>query len=80
MRLYVEFDINNFEAWSGAVDTKNRIIEEGKAEAFNSLVDDIFPDGCTETEMNDFLWFDDEQIFDMLGIVEEEEGEETEEE
>ena len=25
MRLYVEFDINNFEAWSGAVDTKNRI-------------------------------------------------------
>ena len=80
MRLYVEFDINNFEAWSGAVDTKNRIIEEGKAEAFNSLVDDIFPDGCTETEMNDFLWFDDEQIFDMLGIVEEEEEEETEEE
>ena len=77
MRLYVEFDINNFEAWSGAVDTKNRIIEEGKAEAFNSLVEDIFPDGCTETEMNDFLWFDDEQIFDMLGIVEEEEEEET---
>lgn len=30
MRLYVEFDINNFEAWSGAVETKNRIIEEGK--------------------------------------------------
>ena len=77
MRLYVEFDINNFEAWSGAVDTKNRIIEEGKADLFNAIVEDIFPDGCTETEMNDFLWFDDEQIFDMLGIVEEEEEEET---
>ena len=68
MRLYVEFDINNFEAWSGAVDTKNRIIEEGKADLFNAIAEDIFPDGCTETEMNDFLWFDDEQIFEWLGI------------
>ena len=75
MKLYVEFDINNFEAWSGAVDTKNRIIEEGKAEAFNSLVEDIFPDGCTETEMNDFLWFDDEYIFELLGISDDEEEE-----
>ena len=38
MRLYVEFDINNFEAWSGAVDTKNRIIEEGKADLFNAII------------------------------------------
>ena len=76
MTITYELDLNSFEAWSGAVDTKNKIIEEGKAEAFNSLVEDIFPDGCTETEMNDFLWFDDDQIFDMLGIVEEEELEE----
>ena len=43
MRLYVEFDINNFEAWSGAVDTKNRIIEEGKTDLFNAIVEDICP-------------------------------------
>ena len=77
MTITYELDLNRFEAWRGAVDTKNRIIEEGKAEAFNSLVEDIFPDGCTETEMNDFLWFDDEQIFEWLGISDDEE-EETE--
>ena len=79
MTITYELDLNSFQAWSGAVDTKNRIIEEGKADLFNAIVEDIFPDGCTETEMNDFLWFDDEQIFEWLGISDDEE-EETEEE
>ena len=91
MRLYVEFDINNFVAWSGEVDTKNRIIEEGKADLyneiaeeiieagkadlFNAILEDILQDGRTETEMNDFLWFDDEQMFEWLGISDDEEEE-----
>ena len=76
MTITYELDLNSFEAWSGAVDTKNRIIEEGKADLFNAIAEDIFPDGCTETEMNDFLWFDDEQIFEWLGISDDEEEEE----
>jgi len=32
------------------------------------IVEDIFPDGCSETELNDFLWFDDEFIFSALDI------------
>ena len=80
MTITYELDLNSFQAWSGAVDTKNRIIEEGKADLFNAIVEDIFPDGCTETEMNDFLWFDDEQIFEWLGISDDEEEEEEEEE
>lgn len=78
MKLYTDFNIENFGAWSGAVDTKENIIKAGKADLFNSLVDDIFPDGCTETEMNDFLWFDDSHIYEMLGLNED--GEEPDEE
>lgn len=33
------------------------------------LLDEIFPDGCTETELNDFLWFDYEFIFLALDIT-----------
>lgn len=73
MRVYEEFELEKFEAWSGAVDTKNRIIEEGKADQFDCLLDDIFPEGATETEVNDFLWFDDDNIFEMLGISDDEE-------
>lgn len=65
----------NFDAWSGAVDTKNRIIEEGKAEDFDNLIDELYPDGLSETTLNDILWFEEDWIFEMLGITEEEEEE-----
>lgn len=80
MRIYTDFNIENFSAWSGAVDTKENIIKAGKTDLFNSLVDDIFPDGCTETEMNDFLWFDDSHIYEMLGLGEDGEEPDDEEE
>lgn len=32
------------------------------------LLEKIFPDGCTETELNDFLWFDEEYILSALDI------------
>ena len=35
------------------------------------LLQDIFTDIPTETEINDFLWFDDDYIYDQLGIEEE---------
>lgn len=78
MRIYADFNIESFGAWSGAVDTKENIIKAEKADLFNSLVDDIFPDGCTETQMNDFLWFEDSYIYELLGLNED--GEEPDEE
>ena len=63
----------DFDAWSGAVDTKNRIIEEGKADDFDSLIEELYPDGLSETQLNDILWFEEEWIFESLGISEEEE-------
>lgn len=64
--------IQDFEAWSGGETTKRVILENDKEEEFNSLLEEIFPNGCTETELNDFLWFDADSIYDMLGIKTEE--------
>jgi hypothetical protein len=61
-------NIDEFEAWSGAVYTRNAIIKNHKQDDFMFLLEDIFPNGCTETEFNDFLWFDDEYIFSVLDI------------
>lgn len=63
----------NFEAWSGAVNTKDRIINEGKAEDFDNLIEELYPDGLSETQLNDILWFDEDWIFESLGITEEDE-------
>lgn len=59
------------ESWSGAVDTLQKIEEEGKEDELMELLQDIFTDIPTETELNDFLWFDDDYIYDQLGIEEE---------
>lgn len=79
MKITQDFDLASFQAWSGAVDTKNRIIEEGKERDFEYLVDECYPEGMTETQMNDLLWFEDEWIFKQLGIKDEDEDEEDEE-
>lgn len=64
-----EFEgIKAFDAWSGAIDTKEAIINAGKAKEFDTLLDELFPDGCTEGELNDFLWFEDDYIYNLLGI------------
>ena len=76
MRIYSETSVENFEAWSGAVDTLDRVKEAGKCDELESILEDLYPDGMSETELNDLLWFEPETVFEWLGIEEEEEEEE----
>ena len=80
MKIYSETSISEFEAWSGAVETQNRIIEENKEQEFDSLIEELYPDGIDETQLNDILWFEEDWIYEMLWIEEEQEEEEEEEE
>lgn len=48
--------------------TQNAIIENNKQDEFMFILEDIFPEGCSETELNDFLWFDSDFIFSALRI------------
>jgi hypothetical protein len=73
--------LDSFEAWSGAKNTKEAIINAGKSEEFDSLIEELYPDGLSETQLNDLLWFESDWIFESLGITEdEEETEESDEE
>ena len=76
MKVYQEISIRNFEAWNGAVATKDLIIEHDKADEFDALIEELYPDGIDETQLNDILWFDDEWVLESLGIEEEDEDEE----
>ena len=75
MKVYREITIADFEAWAGAVVTRGRIIEAGKEDEFDTLIEELYPDGIDETGLNDILWFDDEWIFEALGITDEDEDE-----
>ena len=60
--------LRDFKAWSGAKDTQETILNEGKGEEFDSLIEELYPDGIEETHLNDLLWFSDEFIYESLNI------------
>lgn len=73
-------DIYDFEPWSGAVETYERVNNAGMLGDLDAILEDVYPDGIDETGLNDLLWFDSDTVLDWLGLSEEEEEEEDEEE
>ena len=72
MTITYELDLNSFQAWSGAKDTLERIQREGKCAELENILEELYPDGMTETELNDLLWFEPETVYEWLGIRSEE--------
>lgn len=74
MEIKKNYDFDNLKenSWSGAINTLETIEENEKEEELMQLLELTFEDVPTETEVNDFLWFDDDFIFEELGIKEEE--------
>lgn len=68
MQITYELDLENFKAWSGAKTTLERIQNEGKCGQFERILEECYPEGITETQLNDLLWFDDEWCYETLGI------------
>ena len=73
VKIYYELDLYYFQAWSGGKDRLDKIKELGKIEELEQLINDIFcDDSISETELNDFLWFDLDNYIEDLGITDEE--------
>ncbi len=70
MKVHSEITLLQFNAWSGAKETQVKIIEAGLSEAFDSLIEELYPDGIDETKLNDILWFDSEWVYESLGMTE----------
>lgn len=62
--------LDGFQAWSGAIDTKSEIIGAGKDGEFEQLIEELYPDGLTDTALNDILWHDSEWVYEQLNIEE----------
>ena len=84
MKVYREVNsVYDFEFWSGADDTIKKVIEADKEDEFWDFIEEYF----SETELNDFVWFESDYIYEHIGLTEdgelpedEEEDEEDEEE
>ena len=89
MTYTVETSLADFPAWSGAVHTLDVLNEKGLCDTVEACLIDVFGEYPmpTETEINDFLWFETDAIAEWCGFSSwealengEEEEEETAEE
>lgn len=70
-RNYSFYDLKR-ESWSGALNTLETIEEHKKQNELMNLLGEIQEingkNVWDSVELNDFLWFDDEYIYEQLGI------------
>ena len=65
------FDINEFEFWSGGLDTFNELKEHVTLEQIQYHIENHFSEEIpTDTDINDYLWYNRDEIFAELGIKE----------
>ncbi len=71
MKIVKEYEFEELykNSWSGAINTLNIISENDMENELMEHLEDIFSDQIpTETEVNDYLWFESDYIFECLGI------------
>ena len=66
----VKMDFYNYKPWGNAERVYGIIKGAGKLGALEQLIDEMYPEGLNETELNDILTFESDWVADMLGIPE----------
>jgi len=72
MKVYIE-TLRHFQPWGRAVSTFETIENAEKLDDLELLIEELYPDGISETQLNDILWVEEDWLFEQLGLSEEEE-------
>lgn len=67
MKIYSEISLRNFNFWCGAKDRVCDLTDE-QLDEVEEILEDLYPEGMSETEVNDLFWFDFETIKEWLGL------------
>jgi hypothetical protein len=62
-----EETLTNFDFWGGAKDNANMLTNEQLEEVERQL-EDLYPEGMTETQINDLFWFEFEWLCGLIGL------------
>ena len=58
-----------FEAWSGAIPTRDKIVQAGKGEQFIDELESLSYESMTDTQLNDLLWFESDFCLGLVGLA-----------
>lgn len=67
MKYCKECSLEDFDAWSGGRDTLDFLVNYGLCDRVESMIEDVFTETPTDTDINDFLWFETDRIAELLG-------------
>ena len=79
--MFVKTEINDFEtiaenAWSGAIQVCQAVIRQGRENEAMCLIEEIFCEETpTDTQLNDFIWF---ELGDLMHLWDAEDDDEEE--
>ena len=69
MYYKTEFNLYDFPAWSGGRDTLETLKEKNLVDEVQAAIEEIYcEESPTDTEINDFLWFERDTIAEWLGF------------
>lgn len=66
MKIYSEFDIDEFEFREGGKCVADAFSEDDLEEIQNKL-EELYPDGMSDTELNDLFWHDEDFVAGLAG-------------
>jgi hypothetical protein len=66
MRIYREIPLREFDFWAGAKD-RVKYLTRYELDQIEEMLEEICPDGLSETDLNDLFWFEDDLIAEWLG-------------
>lgn len=66
MTITTEKSLKNFEFWSGALDRVKYLTDE-ELDTIEVILEELNPDGLSDTEINDTFWFGEDEIAYWLG-------------
>ena len=67
MTIKTEQSLSNFEFWSGAKINAEQLTNK-EFDTLENELEDLYPDGMTDTELNNLFWFEFEWICEILGL------------
>lgn len=68
MRVSREIELKYFDFWSGARSRAEAMTSE-ELDTIQERLEEEYPEGMTETELNDFIWFEGDTWAVWLGYA-----------
>nr|DAG72205.1 MAG TPA: hypothetical protein [Caudoviricetes sp.] len=68
MKIYKEQSLENVQFWSGAED-RVKYLTADDFQIIENELEQLYPEGIGETELNDLFWFEEDWIAELLGYT-----------